>query len=744
VTPRSDLYAAAVVVYEALTGRQLEAPKPVDEVDWHGVPHSLVPILRRGLAWSPDARWPDAAPFRHALWDTRKQPYRQRTVALTAAGVLVGGAIIFTLDLLATRPGPPLLAIEPFTVTEPTLPLSLGDSLACLVARDLSGNPDFVARCPGGRSDGPPDAAVRGTVTSMEDSICVEVRVEGLVRVSQQLAAGACAPSGALNELAQRAGVLVLYEIWKSQDAIIRDVPRQHLPRDPRAVTAFLEGERAFSRARWGEALAAYGEAEAIDSTCRLCSWRVYDAQRWHGLPHDLRHIARFVQAAGSFPPHYQSLLRAPGLPLAARLDTLVDAAKRHFRSPLIWWSLGEELFHRGPIVGRERRDAIDAFQQAVALRSDFGPAWEHLAWAYTAEGDSAGADSALAHWRATMRGDPSDTFTLGLRSLLETGFAWRFFDTAQAVRRTRAALAEPAIAASADLIVAPRFLPTFDALPGAVWLGRLFASDRRSHFQSAGLLAMGLAFSALGRPDSAEARLGELVARFPDEELQLFVVQYPAALAAIDPVPFGDRRTALRTALTRLAAPGSAEPIRHRAAATLSVLTLLDSEPAESPPHLPPGDLTPAQRALLGAVRAGREGRWVVALARTEAIRRDSAAHVSDPTLRAITRLLRAEWLDSMGNVDAARRELRWADHSWTIYWPVGPPQAAEVDWSLRTLARWRRARLLDRAGVRDRELCASYVHVARDWAAGMPVYAARADTARQRHHAVGCPTLR
>jgi len=71
----------------------------------------------------------------------------------------------------------------------------------------------------------------------------------------------------------------------------------------------------------------------------------------------------------------------------------------------------------------------------------------------------------------------------------------------------------------------------------------------------------------------------------------------------------------------------------------------------------------------------------------------------------------------------------------------PAGPPQAADVDWSLRTLARWRLANVLDRAGQRNDEVCLAYRRVANAWSGGSPVFRARADSARARAEALHCP---
>ena len=677
VSPRADLYAVAVVLYEALTGRRVEAPRPPGELDWHGVPRHLAAVLRHGLAWSPEARWPDAAAFRRALWTLRTRPYVQLTVGLTALGILAGaGAAWF-----ATRPRRgevPLLRIEPFRSSDSARPW-LADSVARLLTSNLSGFPDFAVSGP--RPRGRASAVLGGSVRTSGDTAWADVHSAGLFG-SGPIVASTQSDVRQLDALAQELARDVVIAIWTGNNALLPDLPRDRLPRNPRAVWAFLQGEHAFARSHWGEAWRWYGRAEALDSTCRLCSWRVYDAERWLAVAHDPRRIARFVQAADSFPPPYRSLMHAPGAPLAARLDTLLQAEKRHPRSPLVLWSLGEELFHRAPLVGHARREAIERFARAAEIRADFAPAWEHLTWAYTAEGDSAAADAALHSWLDAL-GGPVDSFTIVLRALLETGFGWRFLDTAVAARRLRSTLRTPGIAASQYLVVAPRLLPTFDAFRGAIWLGREFAADRRLNFQRSGILAMVFGHTALGRPDSAETWLRELLRRFPEEELQVFAAQYRAALAITDPGAFREDRGVIRRELERRAQTEVPE-FRQRVAWSLAMLSATD--PAGRAGAGPAGArtaLTTQQQEFADAVQVAQRGGWVEALARTRPLELDSALQVGDPTLRGVLRLLRADWFDRLGNVEEARKDLRWAEHYATIDWPTGNPQTADVDWA-------------------------------------------------------------
>src|SRR5205807_2048258 len=60
-SPASDLYAGALVIYEAYTSRHWIDAQSAGGRVWARVPWVASGVLRHGLAWKPEDGWPDAA-----------------------------------------------------------------------------------------------------------------------------------------------------------------------------------------------------------------------------------------------------------------------------------------------------------------------------------------------------------------------------------------------------------------------------------------------------------------------------------------------------------------------------------------------------------------------------------------------------------------------------------------------------------------------------------------------------------
>jgi hypothetical protein len=662
---------------------------------------------------------------------------------LTGAGLLIG--ILVTLLVNRSLPadasaGKVAVRLAPFSFVGRPDQRWIADSLVRLLRTELNGHADFRV------SDASRFASLTGRSLALNGRVEVtsnEVRAEIVGDVPRGGSYGSRSPMRVpLNDwrgLADSLTYQILLTVWDAKSPLAGWLPVRVLPRTPLGLARFLEAERLVANALWGEAYQAYAVAETTDSTCLLCAWRVNDIERWLSREHDPARVGRFLAHVDSFPPWYQSLIRAGQMPLVPRLDTLRRLSERSPGFLLGWFQQGDELFHRGPLVGHQRAEAITPLETSVLLRPDFGPGWEHLAWVFTAEGDSAGAVRALA--ALDRRGPVRDPFSQVFRSLLDLGFAWRFFPADQAYRRTEEVLANPSARDYPDAAAGPRLLPSFDVPRGALAFGQVMASGGTRSFRRSGLIAQVLGAVATGQVARARETGRRLRAESPEPEIGLFVAELDAALAVVDDGARSDSQALDR--LRRFVTNGGGRELFRWRAEWLS--TLLERRLGKknslplttTPPAV--GSFARALMLFVSADSLASAGQMKQALALTDQLPADSVARQIDPFYRAVVRLERARWRAAIGDAEGARQELHWYQHEDLVGLPTGFPQAAEIDWAFGTLARWRLGRLLD--GEQDHtEACNAYQGVVRHWSDGDPPYAARANSARDRIRLLGC----
>ncbi len=757
VTERTDLYAVGMVLYEAYTGRHWPVFDPLERADWSGAPARVARVLRRALEWAPEDRWPDAAAFRRALWRTRVRPYQLRTFILTVLGLAVGAGAAYEVrrrDEQGLWPFTPSgvlgIEVQQFQVSAGVDRQWLGDSLERALVRSLTGYPDFSVHGPRASRWVPRRStmALTGSVRADGESLRVEVQVRSSPRGGQAMLLRARGTVARWELLIDTLAYDVVREIWNRENPLDPSLPYRALPKTPAGLAAWLRAERLLAQARWGQADSAYHVAEALDTTCWLCAWRHAEVERWLGREPDPARFARYLHYIDSFPPRYQSLIRVSRLSVRARLDTLEAATERWRNFFLAWFRRGDELYHRGPLVGHARSEAIAALKRAAQLRPDFAPAWEHLTWALAAEGDAVEARAAFDSLKKT--GEPRDPYAGALRGLFTVGLAWRFRDSAFASEISRELLSQPRIASYPDLAAGPRFLPTFDAPQGAVEMGGAFASRKdRPDLERSGLIAQIFGYLALGQPDSALAVAGILADRFPDRELTLLGPELEGALLLLDPDSARTAWPSVRVGLeARARARSGSEHSRRRAAWMLSLLagrfvggtdpgryrSVVEGEPGPRLLH-----------TVLAASEFAAGGERQRALATTDSLAALSASELYrsgpiDPLFRAVLHLLRAEWFEREGNSEDAERELLWYQNNDVSYYPTGNPQVSDADWAFGTLARWRLARLLERSPSRREAACRAYSDVKRLWSRGDTRYRARADSASRRLASLKC----
>lgn len=484
-------------------------------------------------------------------------------------------------------------------------------------------------------------------------------------------------------------------------------LPAASLPAGRELRCLVLSGEHEYNAGRWREAEQAYRTALEQDSACALCAWRLMDIERWLERPQDPDLRAAVVRGAPALPPVYRALVAAESLPNPQRLDRLEAITQSYRGFYLAWYRLGEEQFHRGPLYGRPMEDGLVSLRRAVQLNQAFTIPWIDLVLGSVSAGDSVQAFEAIA--QLSRQPPPSQGVGAAVRAMAEVAFAFRYGDGKAALLQV---LADSTLRSAPELAAGPRLLAAFAQPEGAIHFGQQFERESGDpRLEVSGLLGQLFGYVATGHQDSLRTVGDRLTRRLADASWRRIPQGLDRILTTLDP----DQRVAGRSLV--------AELIRSASAADHGVDPLLDE--------------------LHAAWRVADAGRTAAALAQTESLVDDpNRLAERDPLLRALVYLSRGIWFERAGNVERARREYRWYRHFDVpdADFPQGFPTAAEVDWALGPLAAFRLARMLDDAGVVDRELCDALALVARVWRQGDARHQARAEWARQRSERREC----
>jgi hypothetical protein len=736
VSEASDIYSAGLVLYEAACGRRWWQ-RDQDSHEWSGVPSRLRRVLRKAMEHNPANRWASAQLFGEEL-NRRAKP--SLAPLLWAGGaLLIATALYFSLRPSGAAPPTSGRTVR-LQAFESIGPGGWGDSLGRAIAASLASFPDLVVTGPDADAGGSADAAlvfigsVEATGPTLRATVGTRPGTASRISVTQE------GKAAEWRTLADSLAAQLIYAIYVSDPHRDLSLPTAVLPQTPAGWHAWSQAEPLFTQARWGEAAIAYRSAEALDSTCLLCAFRINDIDRWLDQPHDPSRVTRLRDHAGEFPAHYQLLIQAATTQWPARI-ALMDSATRTRDFFLANFHKGDEIFHRGPLFGRHRSEAMADFERAVSLRPDFAPAWEHLAWIRIAEGDSVGAAHALDSLELT--GEVVDPTAVGLRFLLKAAFAYKFLPPGTGDAIVTGALTMPEVASFPYLAMAPRLMLTFEAPEAAIGMGRIFARRSAVAEIRSGLLAQVFGHLALGRSDSAQHYARSLQNRVRGINTDLFAAQLAGALVLVDPDSLPEYGTRARLALEYLKQFSLSEAVgdagRHRAGWMVALLAQRTHYPAgmtaAGPLALDGSDSVEARHylALIQADRLASGGQYDQALRLTNWNPED-LVRLSDPFFSAVTHFFRADWFARQGNALDAVATLLWHEANDFGTYPTGEPLPPEVDQAFGTLAQWKQAQLLAASAAMGLDPCPSYRAVARRWRGGDSLHQARAAFAANR----------
>jgi serine/threonine-protein kinase len=327
--------------------------------------------------------------------------------ALATAGVLLSG----------TGPAPPtdpnLLVVAPFDVLDPSLAI-WHEGLVDILARDLDGagplrtvpqtvglklwnsRADRISAASFGHRTGA-GLVVFGSIRKARDTVSLRATVLDLARRRVEPDLEVRGDTADIGDLADSLGIKILRALGGNRP--IGSVRRVSIgSRSLPALKAFLAGEQFYRRGIWDSAVVYYGRAIIQDSTFAIAFKQMAGALSW--FPSNYRSYSRIeeygrkaVVLNRGLSPKDSMQIAADSFDIASAdatdpadlirfsyqwFSTLEEASHRYPEDPEVVYRLADAVYHSEPPLGGTPAQALEVFDQAIAVDPGFAPAYEH------------------------------------------------------------------------------------------------------------------------------------------------------------------------------------------------------------------------------------------------------------------------------------------------------------------------------------------------------------------------------